>query len=248
VEFTKVQVPLFTQLARCVNSQHFQVAERALYYWNNEYIVNLMGDNIATILPIVFPALYTNSRSHWNRTIHGMIYNALKLFMEINPELFDECVQNYKRNKIAERQALITRYENWQKMRVIATKNAHGKLPKEIADGADYPPPPPPPLDESDFPDPSVELSHAALEADAVDFSVQGVNSGFAGNSEGPVLGLGHPDGYPAPQNPAPTIQPYIHDAADQGAGGPSPHVRRKSALPVDPSVLRDLQAHKSLE
>lgn len=67
LEFTKIQVPLFTQLARCVNSQHFQVAERALYYWNNEYIVNLMGDNIATILPIVFPALYTNSRSHWNR-------------------------------------------------------------------------------------------------------------------------------------------------------------------------------------
>ena len=29
-----------------------------------------------------------------------MIYNALKLFMEINPELFDECVQSYKRNRI----------------------------------------------------------------------------------------------------------------------------------------------------
>lgn len=29
-----------------------------------------------------------------------MIYNALKLFMEINPELFDECVQTYKRNRI----------------------------------------------------------------------------------------------------------------------------------------------------
>jgi len=34
VEFQKVMVPLFKQLARCINSQHFQVAERALYYWN----------------------------------------------------------------------------------------------------------------------------------------------------------------------------------------------------------------------
>lgn len=33
-EFQKVMVPLFKQLARCINSQHFQVAERALYYWN----------------------------------------------------------------------------------------------------------------------------------------------------------------------------------------------------------------------
>ncbi|KIM80768.1 hypothetical protein PILCRDRAFT_515998 [Piloderma croceum F 1598] len=100
VEFQKIQVPLFQQLARCINSQHFQVAERALLYWNNEYVVNLMSDNLAVILPIVFPALYTNSKSHWNRTIHGMVYNALKLFMEINPDLFDESMQHYKQRKI----------------------------------------------------------------------------------------------------------------------------------------------------
>lgn len=69
MEFTKIQVPLFQRLARCVNSQHFQVAERALYYWNNEYIVNLMGDNLSVILPIVFPALYKNSKMHWNRCV-----------------------------------------------------------------------------------------------------------------------------------------------------------------------------------
>jgi serine/threonine-protein phosphatase 2A regulatory subunit B' len=73
-----------------------QVAERALYYWNNEYIVNLMGEHIQVILPIVFPALFQNSKSHWNRTIHGMVYNALKLFMEINPEMFQEAQANYQ--------------------------------------------------------------------------------------------------------------------------------------------------------
>ena len=67
VEFQKIQVPFFHQLARCINSQHFQVAERALLYWNNEYVINLMSDNLSVILPIVFPALYTNSKSHWNR-------------------------------------------------------------------------------------------------------------------------------------------------------------------------------------
>lgn len=30
------------------------------------------------------------------RTIHGMVYNALKLFMEINPEFFEEVQNNYK--------------------------------------------------------------------------------------------------------------------------------------------------------
>uniref|UniRef100_A0A915P575 Serine/threonine protein phosphatase 2A regulatory subunit n=1 Tax=Meloidogyne floridensis TaxID=298350 RepID=A0A915P575_9BILA len=39
-EFKKVMIPLFYQLARCVSSPHFQVAERALYFWNNEYSEN----------------------------------------------------------------------------------------------------------------------------------------------------------------------------------------------------------------
>ncbi|MEQ2193117.1 Serine/threonine-protein phosphatase 2A 56 kDa regulatory subunit delta isoform, partial [Xenoophorus captivus] len=66
-EFVKVQEPLFRQLAKCVSSPHFQVAERALYYWNNEYIMSLISDNAAKILPIMFPALYKNSKSHWNK-------------------------------------------------------------------------------------------------------------------------------------------------------------------------------------
>lgn len=29
-----------------------------------------------------------------------MVYNALKLFMEINPDLFDEVMQQYKQRKL----------------------------------------------------------------------------------------------------------------------------------------------------
>ncbi|KAJ1330342.1 hypothetical protein BSLG_009478 [Batrachochytrium salamandrivorans] len=97
-EFFKIQAPLFQQIARCVSSPHFQVAERALYYWNNDYITNLISDNVNAILPIMFSALYRNSKTHWNRTIHGLVYNALKLFMEMSPKLFDECT-NRERKK-----------------------------------------------------------------------------------------------------------------------------------------------------
>lgn len=33
------------------------------------------------------------------RTIHGMVYNALKVFVEINPQLFEECQHGYKEHK-----------------------------------------------------------------------------------------------------------------------------------------------------
>lgn len=81
-EFAKVQEPLFNQLAKSVASPHFQVrysmicvkisnfrqvAERALYFWNNEYFCNLVSDNVETILPIMFAPLFENSKGHWNR-------------------------------------------------------------------------------------------------------------------------------------------------------------------------------------
>lgn len=30
-----------------------------------------------------------------------MVYNALKMFMEINPDLFEEAMQQFKQNRIA---------------------------------------------------------------------------------------------------------------------------------------------------
>jgi len=90
-EFDEVMRPLFEQVARCIGSPHFQVAERALFLWNNEYIVSLIAQKRDALLPIVFEALYTNSRSHWNSTVHGLTCNVVKLFMEMDPKLFDDC-------------------------------------------------------------------------------------------------------------------------------------------------------------
>lgn len=126
-EFTKIMVPLFKQLARSVSSPHFQVAERALYFWNNEYIMSLVSDNTETILPIIFPALYKNSKTHWNKTIHGLIYNALKIFMEMNQTLFDECTQKYKMEKQKEKQKQKEREECWEKLCILAVKNPQAK-------------------------------------------------------------------------------------------------------------------------
>ncbi|KAL7754256.1 serine/threonine-protein phosphatase 2A 56 kDa regulatory subunit delta isoform [Sorochytrium milnesiophthora] len=132
-EFANIQVMLFEHIAKCVASPHSQVAERALYYWNNEYIVNLISENVNTILPIMFPALYKNSKSHWNRTIHGLIYTALKLFMEINPKLFDECTNKYKLSRQIERKKQKDREDAWAKIEQMASQNAENIFPTKTA-------------------------------------------------------------------------------------------------------------------
>lgn len=58
----------------------FQVAERALYYWNNEYIMSLISDNAAKILPIMFPALYRNSKTHWNKWVNTLACHCFSVW------------------------------------------------------------------------------------------------------------------------------------------------------------------------
>jgi hypothetical protein len=66
-EFQQIMCPLFTKLSQCVASPHFQVSERALYYWNNDYVVSLMAENIKVIMPLIFPTLFKTSKTHWNK-------------------------------------------------------------------------------------------------------------------------------------------------------------------------------------
>ena len=116
-EFIKTMGPMFRQIAKCINSSHFQVSvkryptpyhphplllysgshcshflvftenstevqwlinvsptqvgERALFLWNNDYIVSLVAQNRHLVLPIVFGALERNARTHWNAAVHG---------------------------------------------------------------------------------------------------------------------------------------------------------------------------------
>ena len=72
------------------------MAERALYFLNNEYLMSLITENNTVIVPILFPSLYRSSKTHWNRSIHSLIFNALKVLSEINTPLFDECSAKFK--------------------------------------------------------------------------------------------------------------------------------------------------------
>ncbi|KTG34306.1 hypothetical protein cypCar_00003162 [Cyprinus carpio] len=132
-QFVKIQELLFKQIARCVSSPHFQVAERALYYWNNEYIMSLIEENSSVILPIMFASLYRISKEHWNPAISALIYNVLKAFMEMNSALFDELAANYKSDRQRERKKDKERDDLWRKLEELELRrgiqNSDGIIP-----------------------------------------------------------------------------------------------------------------------
>lgn len=122
-EFKAVMVSLFKQLSKCLNSAHFQVAERSLFLWNNEYVVSLVAAHREQILPIVFGALEQNANSHWNPAVHGLTCNVRKMFQDLDEPLYEECRRRYEREQQAQQQLEHARERDWALLEQAASAN-----------------------------------------------------------------------------------------------------------------------------
>ncbi|CAK9172273.1 unnamed protein product [Ilex paraguariensis] len=119
-EFEKIMVPLFRRIGCCLNSSHFQVAERAHFLLNNEHILNLIMHNRQVIMPLVFSALERNTKHHWNRAVVNLTQNVRKMFCEMDEELVLACQskfeeENSKLSVAAERRRL-----TWERLETVA--------------------------------------------------------------------------------------------------------------------------------
>ncbi|CAN0878710.1 Serine/threonine protein phosphatase 2A 57 kDa regulatory subunit B' alpha isoform [Linum grandiflorum] len=121
-EFQRCMVPLFRQIGRCLTSSHFQVAERALFLWNNEHIVGLIAQNRNVVLPVLYEALEKNIQTHWNQAVHGLTVNVRKMFMEMDGELFEECQRQYEEKETRAKDAEEQREMNWKRLAEAAAE------------------------------------------------------------------------------------------------------------------------------
>ena len=115
--FKMISAPLFRQISKCIDSNHFQVSERALLLWHNDFICeNLIRSRVEEVLNIVLPILSKHSKSHWNRNVQILIFNAIDRFMGIDPVLFDDCVAalpDIEKKHMERKQTLLT---CWKKL------------------------------------------------------------------------------------------------------------------------------------
>ncbi|KAG8384923.1 hypothetical protein BUALT_Bualt04G0168600 [Buddleja alternifolia] len=123
-EFQRCMVPLFRQIGRCLSSSHFQVAERALFLWNNDHIENLIKQNRKVILPIIFPSLEKNARNHWNQAVRSLTLNVRKIFSDVDPELFEECLHKFQEDEAHDEETKTKRETTWKRLEEIAAMKA----------------------------------------------------------------------------------------------------------------------------
>ncbi|XP_072969409.1 serine/threonine protein phosphatase 2A 57 kDa regulatory subunit B' theta isoform-like [Typha angustifolia] len=128
-EFQKCMDPLFRQISRCLNSSHFQVAERALFLWNNDHIESLIRQNYKVLLPIIFPALERNTSGHWNKAVQSLTQNVRKLFSEHDPELFMECMKKFEEDEAKENEIKSKQEAMWKRLEEVASSKATSSAP-----------------------------------------------------------------------------------------------------------------------
>lgn len=128
-EFQRCMVSLFRQIARCLNSSHFQVAERALFLWNNDHIEVLIKQNSKVILPIILPAIERNTKEHWNQAVQSLSLNVRKIFMDHDPVLFEECLKKFEEDEAKETTLRSKREATWKRLEEIASSKTISSEP-----------------------------------------------------------------------------------------------------------------------
>lgn len=122
-QLQQVHKPLFQALAKWLGSQHFQVSERTLFLWNNEHLVNngcLSKQHAHLILPVIYGPLHKNSMGHWNTTVEGLAQNVLKLYMDYDMALYDQCAKDYAAKEQAQSDKKEKEGEKWKKIELLA--------------------------------------------------------------------------------------------------------------------------------
>lgn len=118
---------ILSTIALCDHVTEFlfrQVAERALFLWNNDHIENLIKQNRKVILPIIFSALEKNARNHWNQAVQSLTLNIRKNFSDVDPDLFEECLLKFQEDEAHQEETKMKREAKWKRLEEIAAMKA----------------------------------------------------------------------------------------------------------------------------
>ena len=83
----------------------------------------MIAQNRQTVLPIIFSALESNSRNHWNSAVHGLTCNVRKMFIDMDKALWDKCLEQYEQDMSAKQEKEANRLKAWERLEQEAKRN-----------------------------------------------------------------------------------------------------------------------------
>jgi len=130
-EVREVRERLFSRIATCLTCPHFQVAQRALVLWNNDFIVKQhINQSRAVLFPIIIRALNKNFKHHWNSVVNDLTSKVIKILREADPQLYETCAAKHTREDEEEDRRIKERQDKWNLLQTLFDKS--GSLDKGL--------------------------------------------------------------------------------------------------------------------
>lgn len=95
--------------------------------------MSLVAQNRQVVLPIIFPALERNTRSHWNQAVHGLTLNVRKMFLEMDQELFQECQRKYQEDEAKAKGVEEMRELTWKRLEAAGNQRRNSSMSNSLA-------------------------------------------------------------------------------------------------------------------
>lgn len=100
-----------------------QVAERALYVWNNERFVKMASQAIDDVFPVVVEGMEKNLKGHWSKSVRQLTENVKEMLDEMEPILYSKCLTQLDHHHSATNEEEMRRRERWERVEMAAKMN-----------------------------------------------------------------------------------------------------------------------------
>lgn len=129
-QFDALAVPICSRIARCATSCSSQVAERALYVWNNERFLELAcsssdgGATMERILPAFVASIEDNLERHWSKCVRDVTGSVKALLQQMAPEMYARCAAGLAASRAEADADAAARADRWRRIEAAAAANA----------------------------------------------------------------------------------------------------------------------------
>ncbi|TYJ35862.1 hypothetical protein E1A91_A05G267300v1 [Gossypium mustelinum] len=124
-QYRTLALPLCSRITRCFNSCNSQVAERALYVWNNEQFVKMASEAMEEVFPVVVEGMEKNLKLHWSKSVKQLTENVKAMLEEMDPPLYDKCLREIHHRESEAHREQVKRQQKWDQIETAAAKHSH---------------------------------------------------------------------------------------------------------------------------
>ncbi|CAK8574209.1 unnamed protein product [Lathyrus sativus] len=122
-QYRKLALPICTQITKCINSWNSQVAERALYVWNNEQFYKMATTGTVEVLPVIVEGVEKNLKLHWSKSVRQLTESVKVVVEDIDPDLYAKAQMEMKVKESIAHQEDMKRKKRWERIELAASKN-----------------------------------------------------------------------------------------------------------------------------